>query len=185
MVEEAHGYEFGGPYAHTPHHSHTRRVSANTLCLFSIGASLISFGLPVACYAFAFLCNDVSGCPAPSLLSPSKLFTSPIYSSKSGWQHAVDTLAKDVGWPGWMGLINVEGALGALGWYALSLLLYVALPAHEVNGTELRSGGKLKYRFNGESVITCLMLKYTDRNSLYFLVGRRRRLRHGNVDAGA
>nr|POE88076.1 delta(14)-sterol reductase [Quercus suber] len=122
-----------------------------TLLIFvvsSIGAALISFGLPVACYAFAFLCNDVSGCPAPSLLSPSKLFTSPIYSSKSSWQHALDTLAKDVGWPGITGLINFEGALGALGWYVLSLVLYVALPAHEVQGTELRSGGKLRYRFN-------------------------------------
>jgi len=117
--EEAHGMEFGGP----------------------IGASLISFGLPIGCYAFAFLCNDVSGCPAPSLLSPTKLF-------ESGFKNALDILAKEVGWPGFAGLINTQAVLGTLAWYGISLLLYVLLPAEEVEGTELRSGGRLRYRFN-------------------------------------
>ncbi|KAL9535889.1 Delta(14)-sterol reductase [Sphaerulina musiva] len=125
-AEEAHGYEFGGP----------------------IGAALISFGLPIACYAFGFLCNDVSGCPPPSLLSPAKLFTPPTLSNKAPWQHALDTLKADVGWPGWAGLINTEAVLGSLFWYGLSLLLYVLLPAHDVLGTELRTGGRLRYRFN-------------------------------------
>lgn len=111
---------------------------------------MISIGLPIGCYAFAFLCNDVSGCPAPSLLSPIKLFTPPTLSGQSGWQHALDTLKKDVGWPGFAGLINIEAVLGTLGWYGLSLLLYMLLPAQEVEGVELRSGGRLKYRFNGE-----------------------------------
>ncbi|SMR52141.1 unnamed protein product [Zymoseptoria tritici ST99CH_3D1] len=123
---EPHGFEFGGP----------------------IGASLISFGLPIGCYAFAFLCNDVSGCPAPSLLSPSKLFTAPALSNKSGFQHALDTLATEVGWPGWTGLLNTEAVVGTLAWYAISLLLYAILPAQEVEGVELSTGGKLKYRFN-------------------------------------
>ncbi|KAK4541722.1 c-5 sterol desaturase [Oleoguttula mirabilis] len=124
--EEAHGYEFGG----------------------RIGATLISFGLPIGCYAFAFLCNDVSGCPAPSLLSPRKLFTPSILSTQSGWQHALGTLKHEVGWPGFTGLINTEAVLGTLGWYGLSLLLYVLLPAQEVEGVKLRTGGRLKYRFN-------------------------------------
>lgn len=116
----------------------------------SIGAALISFGLPIGCYAFTFLCNDVSGCPAPSLLSPSKLFTPPALSYKSGFQHALDTLKAETGWPGFSGLISVEAALGTLAWYAFSLLLYIILPASEVDGVELKSGGRLKYRFNGE-----------------------------------
>ena len=53
-----------------------------------------------------------------------------------------------MGWPGWSGLINTEAVLGTLFWYGLSLLLYVLLPAQEVLGTELRTGGRLKYRFN-------------------------------------
>ncbi|KAI7159288.1 Delta(14)-sterol, partial [Hortaea werneckii] len=124
-----HGYEFGGP----------------------IGALFISFGLPIACYALAFLCNDVSGCPAPSLLSPTKLFTPPILSRQAGWQHALDVLTVEVGWPGFAGLLSLEAMLGALAWYGLSLLLYVLLPAKEVEGTELRSGGKLMYRMNSFS----------------------------------
>ncbi|KAI7221535.1 Delta(14)-sterol [Hortaea werneckii] len=127
--EKPHGYEFGGP----------------------IGALFISFGLPIACYAFAFLCNDVSGCPAPSLLSPTKLFTPPILSRQAGWQHALDVLKVEVGWPGFAGLLSLEATLGALAWYGLSLLLYVLLPAKEVEGTELRSGGKLMYRMNSFS----------------------------------
>lgn len=34
----------------------------------SLGAAAITFGLPVLLYAFAFTCNDVSGCPIPTLL---------------------------------------------------------------------------------------------------------------------
>lgn len=65
-------------------------------------------------------------------------------------QYALDVLAKDVGWPGFTGLINVEAVLGTLFWYGLSLVLNAVLPATEVEGTELRTGGKLKYRLNGK-----------------------------------
>lgn len=59
-------------------------------------------------------------------------------------------LAKDAGWPGFAGLLNIEAVLGTLFWYGLSLVLNAILPATEVEGTELRTGGKLKYRLNGE-----------------------------------
>ncbi|CAI6329360.1 unnamed protein product [Periconia digitata] len=114
-VEESHGYEFFGPP----------------------GAFVISFGLPLLCYTFVFLCNDVSGCPAPSLLNPSTL--------------TLDQLKKEVGWTGFSGLINTNAVLGTLGYYLLSLTLYSFLPATKVEGTELRSGGRLKYRFNAFS----------------------------------
>ena len=133
---------------YTPSTSFQRTVTDNRVAN-RIGASLISFGLPIACYAFAFLCNDVTGCPAPSLLSPRKLFTPDVLSRQAGWEHALDVLKKEVGWPGWTGLINTEAVLGTLFWYGLSLFLYVLLPAQEVQGTELRTGGRLKYRFNG------------------------------------
>ena len=118
----------------------------------SIGAALITFGLPIGCYAFAFLCNDISGCPAPALLSPTKLFSKPTFSSKSAFTHGLETLAKEVGWPGFTGLINIEAVLGTFFWYGLSLALNAILPATEVEGTELLSGGKLKYRFNGMKI---------------------------------
>lgn len=109
-----HGYEFGGP----------------------IGAFLISFGLPIGCYAFAFLCNDVSGAPPPSLLHPSTF--------------SLEKLKAETGWPGFSGLLNTKAVVGTLAYYLFSLILNVVLPAQEVNGVELRDGaGRLKYRFNG------------------------------------
>lgn len=86
------------------------------------------------------MCNDVSGCPAPSLLHPSTL--------------TLEQLKKEVGWPGVSGLVNTNAVLGTLAYYFLSLALYAFLPADEPEGTELRSGGKLKYRFNG-GYISC------------------------------
>ncbi|KAF1844659.1 sterol C-14 reductase-like protein [Cucurbitaria berberidis CBS 394.84] len=110
--EEPHGYEFLGPP----------------------GAFVISFGLPLLVYLFTFLCNDISGCPAPSLLSPSTV--------------TLEQLKKEVGWTGFSGLLNVQAFLGTLSYYFLSLALYSFLPGDEHHGTELRSGGRLKYSFN-------------------------------------
>ena len=36
-----------------------------------------------------------------------------------------------------------------LGYYLFSLVLYASLPGTEVEGTELATGGKLQYKFNG------------------------------------
>lgn len=103
----------------------------------SLGACGIIFGLPLLIYAFTFACNDISGCPAPSLLRPSSL--------------DLNKLKKEVGWPkeGITALYDTQVTLGVLGYYLLSLVLYVVLPGHHVEGTELACGGKLKYKFNG------------------------------------
>lgn len=102
-----------------------------------LGAFGIIFGLPVLIYGFTFFCNDVSGCPAPSLLRPSTL--------------SLDTLKTEIGWPdgGIAELYDTQVTLGVLSYYALSLIMYVFLPGHEVEGTELACGGKHKYKFNG------------------------------------
>jgi len=112
LDEKPHGYEFLGPP----------------------GAFIISFGLPVLVYVFTFLCNDISGCPAPVLLHP--------------YSFSFDQLKKEVGWTGFSGLLNTQAFLVTLGYYMLSLTLYRFLPGQEVAGTELRSGGRLMYRFN-------------------------------------
>jgi hypothetical protein len=103
------------------------------------GAFAISFFLPILCYAFTFLCNDISGCPAPSLLHPSTL--------------DFEQLKKEVGWPGFLGLVTWNAVLGNAAYYLLSLALYAFLPAEEPEGTELRTGGRLKYRFNGRPIL--------------------------------
>lgn len=85
------------------------------------------------------------------LLAPSRLFTAPLLSTKSGWQHGLDTLKHEVGWPGWTGLINTEAVIGTIAWYGISLALWALLPAYELEGTELVSGGRLGYRMNCEN----------------------------------
>jgi len=111
-------------------------VDVGLIYKYSLGAAGLTFGLPLFCYAVSFLCNDVSGCPAPAILHPSSL--------------TLEKLKKDVGWRGVSSIFNWQAFVANLGWYFLSLILNVVLPANEVEGTELRSGGRLKYRMNGK-----------------------------------
>ncbi|KAF3059390.1 Delta(14)-sterol reductase [Daldinia childiae] len=116
-AHSSHGYEFGGPF----------------------GTAAITFGLPILCYIITFGCNDISGCPAPSLLSPKTL--------------SIEQLKAEVGWPedGILGLGSWKATGWTLAYYFFSALLYRILPATEVEGSELSSGGRLKYRFNAFS----------------------------------
>jgi hypothetical protein len=107
------------------------------LTAFRPGAAAISFGLPVLIYAFAFACNDISGCPAPSLLHPKSL--------------DLDVLKREVGWPhdGLRGLVSWRATGWTLAYYLFSAVLYRVLPGTETEGTKLANGGRLKYKFNG------------------------------------
>ena len=100
-----------------------------------LGAVATSLGLPLVCYLATFLCNDVSGCPLPSALHPSTI--------------TVTRLKEETGWPGLQGLASTKVTVWVLGYYLLSLVLQVALPGAEIEGVELQTGGKLKYKFNG------------------------------------
>lgn len=103
------------------------------------------------CYLATFLCNDISGCPVPSVLHPSSL--------------NLESLKQDVGWPGVTGLASLEATAWLLAYYLLSLALQVVLPAQEVEGVELSTGGKLKYQFNG-----MLMLRTHDTSEIPLLL---------------
>lgn len=85
----------------------------------------------------SFLCNDISGCPIPSALHPSKL--------------SLATLKQEAGWPkdGILGLGSMKVTVAVLAYYGLSLLLHTVLPGEETEGVRLSSGGTLKYKFNG------------------------------------
>ncbi|KAI1344231.1 putative C-14 sterol reductase [Xylariaceae sp. FL0016] len=111
-------YEFGGPP----------------------GATAIIVGLPVLLYFFSFACNDVSGCPVPSLLDPSIL--------------SLDRLKIETDWPlgGLRDLGSWKVTSAVLAYYLLSLVLWRILPAEEVYGTKLPEHGRpLKYRLNAFS----------------------------------
>jgi delta14-sterol reductase len=92
------------------------------LTTYRPGAFGISFGLPLLVYVLTFFCNDISGCPAPSLLHPSSL--------------KLDQLKREVGWTGFSGLLNWQALLGTLSYYLLSLTLWAFLPADKVDGVE-------------------------------------------------
>ena len=93
--------------------------------------------MPILIYLFTFVCNDISGCPAPSLLNPSTL--------------SLEQLKSEVGWPeeGVTALYDTNVTLWTLSYYAFSLFLQVFLPGQEADGVVLACGGRLKYKFNG------------------------------------
>jgi hypothetical protein len=61
----------------------------------------------------------------------------------------LEKLKYEIGWEGLSTIFSWEAFFVNLGWYALHLVLNRVLPATYHEGTELRSGGKLKYKFNG------------------------------------
>ncbi|KAI9822049.1 MAG: erg24, C-14 sterol reductase [Thelocarpon impressellum] len=95
----------------------------------------MTLGLPLVVYLLSFVCNDVAGCPAPSTLHPSTL--------------DLQSLKREVGWPGVTGLASFSTTAWVLGYYALLLVLQGVLPGQDGQGVELASGGKLTYRLNG------------------------------------
>ena len=114
----------------------TSRFGRFMLIECRLGAFGISFGLPLVTYLLTFLCNDIAGCPVPSVLLPSSL--------------TLDKLKEETGWPadGIFGLFSFKVTAAVLGYYFFSLILYRVLPGEEAEGCELASGGKLKYKFN-------------------------------------
>ncbi|KAL9619308.1 MAG: hypothetical protein Q9160_006073 [Pyrenula sp. 1 TL-2023] len=121
--DEKHGYEFFGPP----------------------GAFGITFGLPILVYLTVFLCNDVSGCPNPSVLQPKSL--------------TLAKLKKETPWPenGFTGLFDLKVLGWVLAYYGTSLSLQLLLPGTELDGTELRCGGRHHYKFNAFSS-ACIIL---------------------------
>lgn len=94
--------------------------------------------LPIVVYLGAFLVNDVSGCPPPSLLHPRSL--------------TLQTLKEEIGWPsdGVLGLFSLKATSVTLGYYFVILLLAQVLPGVECQGPELKIGGRLWYKLNGK-----------------------------------
>lgn len=115
-----------------------RDVSWLKVGMNRLGAFGVSFGLPILLYIFTFGCNDISGCPTPSLLHPSTL--------------NLDTLKREVGWPasGFAGLVSWRVTGWTLAYYLFSAVLYRVLPGAEGEGVMLANGGRLKYKFNSE-----------------------------------
>lgn len=65
---------------------------------------------------------------------------------------SLEQLKLEVGWPqeGIIGLFNWESLAAYIGYVLVNAILYRVLPATEIEGVVLRSGGRLKYRFNSK-----------------------------------
>lgn len=105
---------------------------------YSLGATAITFGLPLLLYLFAFGCNDVAGCPIPSLLSTDRLTWANVKADTGLLNLSISNF------------ISWEVIFITVVYYIYSLFLWRILPAKEVHGTKLVHHGRpLLYRFNG------------------------------------
>ena len=98
-----------------------------------IGALAVSLGVPTLAYALYFACNEQNGCPPTDTVLIHNLVNS------------VQTLS----W--WKGLWDTEATLMYLAWYAFCIVAWFILPGDWVQGTTLRTGGKVSYKINGAS----------------------------------
>ncbi|PWN28998.1 hypothetical protein BDZ90DRAFT_231001 [Jaminaea rosea] len=92
------------------------------------GAFFISTTVPFFSYALYYFCNEQVGCAVPP-------------KNVSAIMSLMGQGIKDSFFDGQAWIIY-------FGWYAFCVLAWALLPAPEVEGTELRTGGKLKYQLN-------------------------------------
>src|SRR2546421_12655986 len=117
----------------------SKLIHKHPLTAGRLGAAGVTFGLPLVVYLSTFLCNDVSGCPAPALLHPESL--------------TLEKLRAQTPWPenGIRGLFDVKVTGWVVAYHGLLLAMQLLLPGVEATGTELSSGGRLKYKFNSSN----------------------------------
>lgn len=99
------------------------------------GAAFVSLTVPLTLYGLYFTCSEASGgCPPP------------LWSIPFNFVRAV----QDKDW--WLNLFDAQASIAYAGWYAFTLVAWYILPGDWVEGTELRTGGRIKYKINGESL---------------------------------
>lgn len=94
-----------------------------------VGTSIITFVTPVVVYMLFYGCNEVTGCSVP----PERNFLQWIGD-----------------WPSSAGALWEWKAFGVyVAWYAWMVICWNILPAEWTQGTLLRDGTRVKYKFNG------------------------------------
>lgn len=96
------------------------------------GALFITLAVPITSYALFFGCSEqTGGCPPPlTNIVP----------------NIIDSIG-DINW--WKGLWDTQAAIYYYAWYAFCVASWKILPGDWVEGTTLRTGGKIKYKING------------------------------------
>lgn len=129
------------------------------------GAFLITLAIPAVTYLLYFGCSErAGGCP-PAHLFPSYPSLHDAVSS-GNTADAVELVKTSAGIIGeslkvavtdpewWKGLWDPKAALMYAAWYAFCVVSWAVLPGDEVEGTVLRTGGRQKYKINGECFLT-------------------------------
>lgn len=93
-----------------------------------VGAFFVSTTVPFFTYAFFFYCNEEVGCALPP-----KSWTLPLHNMAQGVVN---------------GLTDTQAWIIYLSWYTFCVAAWALIPCQEVEGTELRTGGKLLYQIN-------------------------------------
>ncbi|KAG8722996.1 erg24, C-14 sterol reductase [Ceratobasidium sp. 428] len=91
------------------------------------GVGFISLTVPLVIYAVNYACSQHSGNEFTSLR-----------------RLATSILKLD----GWASLFDAEAAIAYAGFYAFTIAAWYFLPGEWIEGTELRTGGRLKYKMN-------------------------------------
>ncbi|KAJ1303116.1 hypothetical protein OPQ81_011317 [Rhizoctonia solani] len=101
-----------------------------------LGATFVSTTVPLTIYGLYFTCSEASGgCPPP------------LWSIPVNFVNAVES----IDW--WKSLFDKEAAIAYAAWYAFTVAAWWVLPGDWVEGTELRTGGRLKYKINAFSTM--------------------------------
>lgn len=103
------------------------------------GAFLVTILTPAIAYALYFGCSEgAGGCPPTLNILPARFFNA----------------ITDANW--WLSLWDTEASLVYAAWYAFCLVAWAVVPGDWVQGTQLRNGGKVWYKINGEHSGNCL-----------------------------
>ncbi|KDN41625.1 hypothetical protein RSAG8_07303, partial [Rhizoctonia solani AG-8 WAC10335] len=101
-----------------------------------LGAAFVSATVPLTIYGLYFSCSEASGgCPPP------------LWSLPVNFVAAVES----IDW--WKSLYDKEAAIAYAAWYAFTVVAWWLLPGDWVEGTELRTGGRIKYKINAFSTM--------------------------------
>ncbi|PWN18822.1 putative ERG24-C-14 sterol reductase [Microstroma glucosiphilum] len=98
-----------------------------------LGCLFVSTAVPLTSYGLFYFCNGEAGCAVPP----------------ENWRASLDLMLEGVvkscfDWKAWAIYF---------GWYAFTVLAWAVLPGPWVEGTELRTGVKLKYKINAFSTM--------------------------------
>ncbi|CAE6353935.1 unnamed protein product [Rhizoctonia solani] len=101
-----------------------------------LGTTFVSITVPVVIYALYFTCSEAAGgCPPP------------LWSIPFNFVRAVES----VDW--WKNLFDKEASIAYAAWYTFTVAAWWLLPGDWVEGTELRTGGRIKYKINAFSTM--------------------------------